>query len=589
MRADNTLMAVATGVFTADNTYLRTPIWITPSNLGFRRAHNYLTLLFQVADLNTTFAEILLTLLPTNPDDGSPSILPPGLTLDGYTGEIAGRVPYQTAVTESYKFTLRAQRYTVDQTEENYKDKTFTINLLGEVDSFINWVTPADLGFLPPNYNSTLSLVAKTTVPKSIMLYQLIDGKLPPGLSLNIDGEITGKVANFSLEKDTGIFAFKESNGSITTFDQNTTTFDRIFTFTVKARDHFGYSGIEQEFTITVSPPQSKNFSNIFAIPFLKPTDKLIWLDIINNKKYFPKEFLYREQDPNFGIQKTMQMLIYAGIETFTAELYISKLNTNTIRKRYKLGDIKTAIAKEPGTQNVVYEIVYLDVIDPGQLSTESDTRKNFITKKRDLLTVDSTMFDLDPDSVENPKPYALEIVTNKNGSVTHYLDPYFLISSRSGKKLFIDITPLKIGNKNTGSQLVGAIEPFRFRPKSENTIKTDFSEMTIDGAGTVIRHISNINNIRDNIQSLGETEINYTPLWMRSGQINSIIPLGYQTAIPICYCKPGASKEIYTALKTDNIIFNGINFEIDRFIIDSIEGKLKEHYLLFHNYSYNI
>ena len=43
LRADNTKMQIANGLFSADNTYLRTPLWLTPANLGFRRANNFLT------------------------------------------------------------------------------------------------------------------------------------------------------------------------------------------------------------------------------------------------------------------------------------------------------------------------------------------------------------------------------------------------------------------------------------------------------------------------------------------------------------------------------------------------------------------
>ena len=48
LRADNIVVQVATGVFTADNTYVRTPIWITPGDFGFRRANNYVTLFLEV-------------------------------------------------------------------------------------------------------------------------------------------------------------------------------------------------------------------------------------------------------------------------------------------------------------------------------------------------------------------------------------------------------------------------------------------------------------------------------------------------------------------------------------------------------------
>ena len=52
-RADNTMMQIGTGIFTADITHIRVPVWLTPSNFGFRRANNYVTLVLDVIDPNT--------------------------------------------------------------------------------------------------------------------------------------------------------------------------------------------------------------------------------------------------------------------------------------------------------------------------------------------------------------------------------------------------------------------------------------------------------------------------------------------------------------------------------------------------------
>ena len=92
-------MQVANGLFTADNTYIRTPIWLTPANLGFRRANNFLTIYLDTLDPSNVAGKITYILRSLN-DDGSTSTLPPGLSLDTSTGEIAGRVPYQPAVTK---------------------------------------------------------------------------------------------------------------------------------------------------------------------------------------------------------------------------------------------------------------------------------------------------------------------------------------------------------------------------------------------------------------------------------------------------------------------------------------------------------
>ena len=62
----------------------------------------------------------------------------------------------------------------------------------------------------------------------------------------------------------------------------------------------------------------------------------------------------------------------------------------NHKRKNFKLGNIKTAVAKTPGTQDIVYEVVYLEVIDP-YLPTAGEVRKSIqIDTKTKLLTSES-------------------------------------------------------------------------------------------------------------------------------------------------------------------------------------------------------
>lgn len=87
LRADNTIMQVGSGVFSADNTPIRTPIWLTPADLGFRRANNYISLFLDIIDPNSLVGFTTYELLPTN-DDGSPSVLPIGTSLDQTSGEV---------------------------------------------------------------------------------------------------------------------------------------------------------------------------------------------------------------------------------------------------------------------------------------------------------------------------------------------------------------------------------------------------------------------------------------------------------------------------------------------------------------------
>lgn len=530
LRADNTIMQVGTGTFTADNTYIRTPIWLTPRNLGFRRANNYVSLFLDVIDPNTLSGVVSYILQPTN-DDDTVSVLPPGMTLDPVNGVVAGRVPYQPSVTKEYKFTVRALRTTGAEEETAFSDKTFVVNLLGEVDSTITWLTGSDLGDISSNYISTLKVEAQTTVPDARLLYSLVSGRLPPGLELSFDGEIIGKINSFGSEDALGLTVFDSAS---TTFDGNTTTVDRDYVFTVKVQDLFGYSAIEREFTVSVSDPDDKLYSNLYLKPLLKQTQRTAFIQLVSDPEVFRPEYIYRPNDPNFGIQRDVKILLYSGIETKQIQEYVAASAKYHKRKRYKLGEIKTAIAKTPGTNDVVYEVVYIEVVDPA-MPRSGKTRKEFNITTRNKIKVDAVDYNSDDD--------------------------------------------------NTG---LTALETMRLRPDNVNNIKADSDAVKISQTLDRTRYLSNIRNMRDSLSAIGETERNFLPLWMRTAQQDSIQELGYVSAIPLCFCKPGTAQIIARAINFNEFDFSQFDLDIDRYLIDSTTGNSNEQYILFANYQFN-
>lgn len=590
LRADNTIMKVSNGVFTADNTYVRTPIWLTPRNFGVRRANNYIILFLEVIDPATLVGEIVYSLEEYN-DDNSLSELPPGMSLNSNSGMISGKVPYQPAITKKYKFTIKASRIVPDLDEIVYKNKTFELSVIGEIDSVITWTTAADLGIIKSNYLSTIAIKATTTVPNANLIYSLVEGKLPPGLSLSFAGEIIGKVNSFGDENLSGLTTFDFTN--TTTFDKNTTTFDRVFYFTVKVQDHYGFSAITRSFKIQVSDPEAITYSNIFVKPFFKEESRIEFNNIINDNILFPYDFIYRPNDPNFGIQRTMKMLIYAGIETKTVDYYVAATATNHKRKKYKLGQIETAVAKTPGTNNIVYEVVYINVVDPAE-NGNGETRKSISISNKELRTIDSARYTLENNSVENTDPNGIIISMRRTGDVNLYFYPNFTVGTRNNGDIIVNFRPVNVGNRNSfdytvNTMINGSTEPYRFRPNPENTVKTDATGINVDEKNKTKKYISNIYHMRNNIKEIGETEIDFLPLWMRSSQTGTIGYLGYVKAVPLCYCKPGKSKEILSQLNNYNINFNNFIFDIDRYVIDSTSGNSNEQYIVFHNYDYNV
>ena len=752
LRSDNTIMQVGTGLFTADNTYLRKPVWLTPADLGYRRANNYVTLFLDVYDPATLQGPIFYQLEETN-DDGSPSVLPKGLSLDSSTGEIAGISPYQPAVTKEYKFTVSAIRqegandyseltfrtyedvkllggtkfvkidpipnpddlsrinrlatqsttyasvqsaalgdefYTLTlngvlesdtwftavsgaagsstirienpgktDVEGVYYDgakeltwsgvdvvvdggetygeitlsepltnsvtqgakiyygtvvpagilfsltlaedsnatatstKTFTVKMLGEVDSTIQWITPSELGNIRANFISTLSVQAQTTVPNGRLVYTLIDGTLPPGLSLALDGEIVGKVNQFGTVDNPGLTVF---DNKTTTFDGGTTTVDREFTFTIRAQDQFGYSAIERTFTISTTDPDEILYSNLYMKPFLKQSQKNLFTNFISDPNIFETNLIYRPNDTQFGLQTEPKMLAYAGIETKDIQEYVSAAAKNHKRSRYRFGEVKTAVARNPGTQETVYEVVYVEIIDPANPDL-LETRKSIKIDTNNKITVDSVQLEaLDDNS-------GLGLGQNKLVFFDRFGEELETPTNTDDLFVYTRDLPVRITfegtlevSLNDGSSVVSVAtiekgdnpDPYRFRPNT-NTIKIDSNAVMVSDAKDQTKWISNIRNMRDNLSNVGITEREFLPLWMRTRQTIGQGELGYVTAVPLCYCKPGTSGTILLNIKNSGFDFKNIDFDIDRYIIDSTTGNSNEQYILFGNYQFNV
>jgi len=591
LRADNTILQVGGGTFTSDGTYIRTPQWLTPRDLGYRRANNYVTLFLELYDPNTLTGYVAYTLRPTN-DDATVSTLPPGCALDSTSGEVAGRVPYQPAVTKEYKFTVRATRFGANNESLAIKDKTFVVKILGEVDSVITWNTDNDLGSINANFISTLAVSATTTVPNAVLRYVITAGALPNGLTLALDGEILGKVRQFPIGGLLGLTTFDDRD---LTLDNNETSIDRKFIFTVEARDQFGYSATTRTFTLSVVAASDLLYSNLYVKPFLKPDQRNTYLALVGDPEIFTPTSIYRPSDTQFGLQKQLQMLIYAGIETKTINHYVAATVKNHRRKRYKFGEIKTAIAKTPGTNDIVYEVLYVEMIDP-QDHPSQQVQSKIKIKNPNKITITQTDIEVTDDvSILNVNGTSYTLFTNNNlpiavGAIGNNL----MIYARQGQ-LTLNLSTgqltvtLANGNIiNVGQVVSNPTDPFRFRPNS-GVIRVDSNVLNVSNANDIERFISNTTNMRENLSAVGETENEFLPLWMRTAQLGQTQALGYVTAVPLCYCQPGTSQGILTALKNSNFDFKLIDFEIDRYIIDSTVDNGVEQYIMFPSYQYNI
>jgi hypothetical protein len=714
LKADNNILQVDTNLFQADASAFRVPLWITESNLGQYRANNYLTVFLDVFDPPTLSGVITYLLLPTNPgtykinstgsiitngryeisgqfpidpldpsqsfitdpDDWTvivpetPSVLPEGMVLDGTTGEIAGKVPYQSRVTEAYNFTMLAVNFPNEFINANYNwrgnwqagtiyvkddavvynnlvyicivthdsqlptntnfwipgvssaEKTFSLSIIGEIESGIEWVSESNRGSIKPNQPSTIFVEARSLLYGQKVVYELVSGSLPPGLAFLPNGLIEGKVKQFGDDNGPGLTRFYEkyieisdivgifveddiivgsnslatarviyiddsnnrlyyndidvrspaeftvnetiSSGSKTAvclssskefevqFDGGDVTFDKKFNFTIRARDTARSTERLRDFFITVTAENNKVFSNLYMLALQNKSKRLEWFNFITDTNIFRSDDIYRYGDPNFGIQTELKMLVYAGIESREAVKFVQAMSRNHYRKRLLFGEPKIAIAKDPFTQEELYEAVYIEIID--------DLEKN---GKSISQTVNL------PDQINSRVLVSYDAIRVDSDI------PF--VSDQDHQRVF------------------------------PNSIK----------------------NMRKRVSTVGDRDRDFLPLWMRSIQEAEAFEPGYTKALILCYAKPGKGNLILSRIKAktryasrgewnnrdfyqinESVLFNGdyytcilnntgfspenptywiknfdfknIDFDSDRYRIDSIDGEILDKYLAF-------
>ena len=467
---------------------------------------------------------------------GTLSKLPPGVQFDELDGDLYGIIPYQPAVTTQYVFTLTASRPGDNLDEISNASRKFNITILGSVNSVITWITPTELGSIPADFLCTLKIVAETSVTGAVVSYELNDvnpdgslSQLPPGLELNGDGEIIGTVNQFynNITQTSGLIRF---DGGQTTFDRSAGLFDRSYFFTVKAYDQYGYSAIAQTFNIAVTTPNTMFYSNIVARPFLVPAQRSAWNNFINNASVFSPGSIYRSNDPNFGVQTSLTMLVYAGIQTTNAAAYIGAMGLNNKKKRFQFSSLKKAVATDTVTGEQMYEVVYIQMIDPAEPNGQH--------KALSIKTKSSISQDISVDS--NLDFYSTQLSA---------LNANSLYNDRPNFNVTVDSTGYSASNPR----------PSVYFPNS-------------------------ITNWQTRLGAVGATERNYLPLWMRSIQPGNKAELDYILAIPLCFCKPETADTILRNIKFNNFDFNSLDYTIDRYTLSSAGGYADDKYLIFKN-----
>jgi len=312
---------------------------ITPTTqIGYETSFNNLGTIYSSSTANTYFfsvkandpAAYLGPVTYTNLTS-----LPPGLSVDTTSGYIWGTLPNIGAYETSYTPVIKATKnYTLTGTS-TYALNTLTLTVRNYNQSSIEWINYNSLGSITTGTISTLAVEAVVLNSTGTLVYSTATVGIPPGLTLQPDGTITG------IALSTG-----------------------TYNFAVSAWDQLDGNTSTQQFSI-VCVPQTSNISytNIYIQPLLKLNYRNYYQNFINNNTIFNPEFLYRPYDSNFGTQQNVQMVLYYGIQELNLAQYVFALQQNFNKRAFAFGNVKCSTATD-NSGNVIYEAVYVDIVD---------------------------------------------------------------------------------------------------------------------------------------------------------------------------------------------------------------------------------
>ena len=303
--------------------------------------------------------------------------------------------------------------------------------------------------------------------------------------------------------------------------NDSSTSFE--YAFTVNASDQYQSAATNRQFTITVVAPYAVEYGNMNAAGLINNrtnslSDRDLFYQVAQDYNINNSANIFRSEDPAFGVRSKAEMLLISGLQNQTLTQLQETMEQNHEPKSLFFGDVKTAVAKLNGV--VQYEVVYIEMKDDlvnnaGKSVSTSITLRTDIAMPRLGPVADVSRITADFD-VYN--------VTTDGG----------LSFSLSGSKIrYANLLTADLGN---------------FEKLFPNAVA----------------------NMRGRVKSLGQKEFIHLPLWMRTAQDATGVPLGYKMAVVLAYCKPGRSAYVRRRILDKNIDFKKINFRIDRYVVNA-------------------
>jgi len=608
MTADNTDITSDNTFITADVTPARPPVLLTPEGfLGVVRADNFYAFQFRAIDFDGDIIEYILVSGPSNTGFLG---LPPGLSLNRDTGWLYGYIPNQGVTEFDYRWGVKVRKrvelaipwnssttyvsgsvvsfglenYVAQQnvipgippTNQLYwlKDEVptsriyyFTVNVIGDIDTEISWLTPQNLGTIDNGAISTLTIAA-TNLGGRVLQYQIPSGsnsRLPQGLTLQPSGNITGRVSFNTFALDGGTTTF-DKNIRTRTVEQET-TFDLKFEFTVNAfsslTEQLGYevtsinvtnggSGYTSQPTVLISAPPDVESAIQATAGVVTIVDGVITAIALNNpgRAYLGTPTVTIIGGGGNGATATASI----GESTIANAVSVFRRFTLVVNRRFNQPYESLYIQCMPPEPDraLINQLIQNQDLIPNELVYRSDD-PNFGVAKRVIY---QHTFGLTASTISD---YVASLDLN------HYLKnlvlgPIKTAQARdSANRVIYEVVYSEVVDDlvNNQGESVG------------KSVNLPFGVTLDDSVEISTVYPNSLINMRDQVVDVIGEVASLLPLWMTSKQADGRV-LGFRPAWVIAYVKPGEGERVaYNIRSNFGENLNIIDFEADRYILD--------------------
>jgi hypothetical protein len=386
-------------------------VWLTDSDLGI--IDNGAASILSVRAVNTGGRDLAYRLA-----SGSNSKLPQGLTLQP-TGNITGRVSFNTFALDGGNTTFDVNSRTRNITQPTTFDMVYQFTA--------NAFAPA---LEQPGYQ--VSAIAIANGGSGYTSTPTVTLSAPPNTADSVQATV-GPIT-ISDGVIVAIAVGNQGRGYITPPVVTITGGGGVgatATSQIRIVDIVNVVSVFRTFSLRVNRAFKEPYQGLYIKAMPPENDRALIGQLTQNQDIIPNSLVYRADDPNFGVSKSVVYDHAFGLNAATLEKYVESLDLNHYWKKLTLGKIEVAQARNAAGE-VIYEAVYSRVVGEAVNDKGESVSKQVRLPYPVVNDRGETVNVVYPNSLVNMRDQVIDVV----GQISPLLPAWMTSKQRDGRVL---------------------------------------------------------------------------------------------------------------------------------------------------------